>query len=245
MTDRVHVNARTDIGCVRELNEDSFLASDPVFVVADGVGGHARGEVASRTAVECLARHLPAGSALDPERVIEAIEAANTEVRALSNSDVVGTSTAGTTLSGVVRVTQPSQQGDRWMVINVGDSRVYSWDGNRVEQVTTDHSVVQELVEAGLITPDEALHHPDRNIITRALGSGDRVDVDAVFIPDSEVVAFLICTDGLTRELSDPRISEILRGNPDDPADALVDAAVAAGGHDNVTVLFIPTVTAL
>lgn len=245
MTDPIHVFARTDIGRVRELNEDSFLASDPVFVVADGVGGHARGEIASKTAVESLARQLPSGSTPDPEGVIEAIETANTEVRALSNSDVVTASTASTTITGVVRVSQPSHQGDRWMVVNVGDSRVYSWDGNLVEQVTTDHSVVQELVEAGLITPDEALHHPDRNIITRALGSGDDVDVDAVFIPHSEAIAFLVCTDGLTRELSDERIAEILRGNPENPADALVDAAVAAGGHDNVTVLFIPTVTAL
>ena len=244
MTDRVDVSARTDVGCVRDLNEDSFLAKDPVFVVADGVGGHARGEVASRTAVESLAKQLPAGSLPDAERVIEAIETANREVRALSAVDGMGTSVAGTTLTGVIRVAQRAGDGDRWMVVNVGDSRVYSWDGHSLEQLTTDHSAVQELVDAGIITPDQAQNHPDRNIITRALGSDGGVDVDAIFIPEVDLACFLICSDGLTRELSDDRIAEILSENPENVADSLVNAAIDAGAHDNVTVLFVSPVSA-
>lgn len=239
MTSAVDVSARSDIGAVRHVNEDSYLSQDPVFVVADGMGGHARGDAASRTAVESLARTLPAGTTPTPDEVITAVDEANAAVRALSDAEETGAAVAGTTLSGVVRVRVPERAAEEWMVINVGDSRVYAWDGRSLERLTVDHSAVQELIDSGLITPAQAEVHPERNVITRALGAEDFVDTDAVFVPADAVPAFLVCSDGLTRELSDATIAEILAGEPDDPSAVLVEAAVAAGGHDNVTVLFV------
>ncbi|GAA4149790.1 PP2C family protein-serine/threonine phosphatase [Leifsonia shinshuensis] len=239
MTSRVEVSARSDTGAVRQVNEDSYLAEDPVFVVADGMGGHARGDVASRTAVESLARTIPAGTTPTPDEVITAIDEANAAVRALSDAEETGAAVAGTTLTGVVRVRVPERAAEEWMVVNIGDSRVYSWDERALTQLTADHSAVQELLDAGLITPEQAAVHPERNVITRALGAEDFVDTDSLLIPLDQARTFLVCSDGLTRELSDETIAEILAGDPADPAGVLVEAAVAAGGHDNVTVLVV------
>lgn len=239
MTSHVGVSARSDIGAVRHVNEDAFLAEDPVYLVADGMGGHARGDVASRTALESLARTLQPGARPSPDEVVAAIDEANAAVRALSGADESGAAVAGTTLSGVVRVRVPEHATDQWMVVNVGDSRVYSWDGETLTQLTVDHSAVQELVDAGLITRAQAEIHPERNIITRALGAEDFVDTDTGLVPDSAGRAFVVCSDGLTRELSDARIAQILAEQHEDPAAALVEAAVEAGGHDNVTVLVV------
>jgi serine/threonine protein phosphatase PrpC len=239
MTSAVDVSARTDVGAVRQVNEDSYLSQDPVFVVADGMGGHARGDVASRTAVESLSRTLAAGTTPTPDEVITAVDEANAAVRSLSDAEETGAAVAGTTLAGVVRVRVPERAAEEWMVINVGDSRVYGWDGRRLERLTTDHSAVQELIDAGLITSEQAEVHPERNVITRALGAEDFVDTDSSLLPADSAAAFLICSDGLTRELRDETIAEILAGDPYDPAAVLVEAAVAAGGHDNVTVLFV------
>ncbi|WP_295118766.1 PP2C family serine/threonine-protein phosphatase [uncultured Leifsonia sp.] len=239
MTSAVDVSARSDIGAVRHVNEDSYLAQDPVFVVADGMGGHARGDVASRTAVESLAHTLAAGTTPTPDEVIAAVDEANAAVRALSDAEETGAAVAGTTLAGVVRVRVPERAAEEWMVINVGDSRVYAWDGRTLERLTVDHSAVQELLDAGLITAEQAEVHPERNVITRALGAEDFVDTDSTFVPADAVPDFVVCSDGLTRELSDETIAEILAGDPDDPAAVLVEAAVAAGGHDNVTVIVI------
>ncbi|QNE34533.1 PP2C family protein-serine/threonine phosphatase [Leifsonia shinshuensis] len=239
MTSRVEVSARSDTGAVRHVNEDSYLAQDPVFVVADGMGGHARGDVASRTAVESLARTLPAGATPTPEEVITAIDEANAAVRALSDAEETGAAVAGTTLTGVVRVRVPERAAEEWMVVNVGDSRVYGWDGRQLSRLTVDHSAVQELVDAGLISPEQAAVHPERNVITRALGAEDFVDTDSELLPETGRQTFLICSDGLTRELGDETIAELLAGDPDDPAAVLVEAAVAAGGHDNVTVIVV------
>lgn len=239
MTSRVDVSARSDTGAVRQVNEDSYLAQDPVFVVADGMGGHARGDVASWTAIESLARTLPAGTTPTPEEVIAAIDEANAAVRALSDAEETGAAVAGTTLTGVVRVRVPERADEEWMVVNVGDSRVYAWDERELAQLTSDHSAVQELLDAGLITPEQAAVHPERNVITRALGAEDFVDADSELLPLDDARTFLVCSDGLTRELSDETIAEILAGDPADPAAVLVEAAVAAGGHDNVTVLVV------
>ncbi|MFF2051470.1 PP2C family protein-serine/threonine phosphatase [Leifsonia sp. NPDC058194] len=239
MTSHVGVSARSDIGAVRHVNEDGFLAEDPVYVVADGMGGHARGDLASRTAVESLARTLQPGSRPTPDEVVAAIDEANAAVRALSGADESGAAVAGTTLAGVVRVRVPEKAVEQWMVVNVGDSRVYAWDGTALTQLTVDHSAVQELVDAGLITEAQAAVHPERNVITRALGAEDFVDTDTELLPEADRRTFLVCSDGLTRELSDARIAAILATQPDDPAGELVEAAVEAGGHDNVTVLVI------
>ncbi|WP_025157418.1 PP2C family protein-serine/threonine phosphatase [Leifsonia aquatica] len=239
MTSHVGVSARSDIGAVRHVNEDGFLAEDPVYAVADGMGGHARGDLASRTALESLARTLQPGTRPTPDEVVAAIDEANAAVRALSGADESGAAVAGTTLTGVVRVRVPERAAEQWMVVNVGDSRVYRWDGSTLAQLTVDHSAVQELVDAGLITPAQAAVHPERNVITRALGAEDFVDTDVEVLPDAAHQVFLVCSDGLTRELSDDRIAAILAERPEDPAGALVDAAVEAGGHDNVTVLVV------
>jgi serine/threonine protein phosphatase PrpC len=242
MTSLVGVSARTDVGAVRHVNEDSLLAEDPVFVVADGMGGHARGDLASRTAVESLGRTIQPGTRPTPDEVIRAIDEANAAVRSLSGADESGAAVAGTTLAGVVRVRVPELAAEQWMVVNVGDSRVYSWDGRELRQLTVDHSAVQELVDAGLITEQQAAVHPERNVITRALGAEDFVDTDSTLIPEAGRQTFLVCSDGLTRELSDERIAQLLAEGPADPAAALVQAAVAAGGHDNVTVLVVESV---
>lgn len=241
MTSLVGVSARSDTGAVRHVNEDSLLVQDPVFAVADGMGGHARGDLASRTAVESLARTLPEGSRPTPEEVVAAIDEANAAVRALSGADESGSAVAGTTLAGIVRVRVPELAEERWLVVNVGDSRVYAWDDSGLHQLTVDHSAVQELVDAGLITPAQAHTHPERNVITRALGAEDFVDTDAEILPEQPGVTFLVCSDGLTRELSDERIAAILTEGHDDPAAVLVQAAVEAGGHDNITVIVAQT----
>lgn len=243
MSSRVGVTVCSDTGAVRHVNEDSALAEDPVFVVADGMGGHARGDLASRTAVESLARTLQPGSRPTPDEVIRAIDEANAAVRALSGVDESGPAVAGTTLTGIVRVRVPELAAEQWMVVNVGDSRVYSWDGERLRQLTVDHSAVQELVDAGLITEVQAAIHPERNVITRALGAEDFVDADFELIAEEGRQVFLICSDGLTRELSDRRIAEVLTAGHPDPAAALVDAANEAGGHDNITVILVESVT--
>jgi serine/threonine protein phosphatase PrpC len=241
MTPPVAVSARSDVGAVRRVNEDSYLAEDPLFLVADGMGGHARGELASRTAIESLSRTLRSGGLPTPDEVITAIDEANAAVRALSGADESGAAVAGTTLTGIVRVRVPELAAEQWMVVNVGDSRVYRWDGRSLTRITVDHSAVQELVDAGLITEAQAEVHPERNVITRALGAEDFVDTDSELLPERDRETFVICSDGLTRELDDRRIAELLAAGPSDPAGALVEAAKEAGGHDNITVIVIRT----
>ena len=242
----------TDRGAVRRLNEDSFVASSPVFAVADGMGGHAHGDLASQAAIGALVDAFPDTGAAKPERVLEAIRQANRDVLAVSAETArmsieqvtTGPTVSGTTLTGVafVRV-GPSERG-HWMVFNVGDSRVYGWDGRRLDQLTVDHSVVQELTDAGSITPELAKTHPARNVVTRALGADFEVDADVWLLPATGRQQFLVCSDGLTRELDDEEIARIIVfhgvGEHDDSlAERLVAAAVAAGGRDNVTVVVV------
>jgi serine/threonine protein phosphatase PrpC len=156
---------------------------------------------------------------------------------------------AGTTLTGVVQVRRHGEA--QWLVLNVGDSRVYEWDDRGLTQLTLDHSAVQELLDAGLISPAEALVHPERNVITRALGADDDVDVDVWLLPATGARTFLVCSDGLTKELDDTQIVAIVDEHgdalasgddasaPSAVADALVDAALDAGGRDNVTVIVV------
>ncbi len=242
MTSIVNVWARTDVGRVRALNEDSFIARRPLFLVADGLGGHARGDAASQAAVRVFDEMFPADQAVTPDRVVGAIAAANSEVRSLSLPDDIGAAVSGTTLVGVMEAVVDGQTA--WLAVNIGDSRLYIWDGTALEQLSVDHSAVQELYEAGLITADQMESHPERNIITRALGADDEADADTWVIPALGEQTFLICSDGLTRELHDSDIARILDAALDDGADpalALVDAAVEAGGRDNVTVVVVRT----
>ena len=234
---------RTDVGTVRTINQDSVLTRTPVFLVADGMGGHARGDAASQTVLRVFQEHIARDCASTPERILDAIHSANDAVRELSAPDDFGAAVSGTTLAGIAFV--DSGDGFHWMAFNVGDSRVYTWTDGVLTQLSVDHSAVQELVDAGLITPADAVNHPERDVITRALGANEFVDADVWLLPASGEQSFLICSDGLTKELPDSDIARVLadgiRWNEAGPcvADALVEEALKRGGHDNVSVVFV------
>jgi PPM family protein phosphatase len=219
--------AASSVGRVRQVNEDSYLAVPPLFVVADGMGGHGAGNVASRIAIE----EMTACAALRPlfaEAVLTALEHANTHIIERDEANRMGTTVAGVAALETV-------SGEHLMVFNIGDSRVYRLAGGRLEQLTVDHSQVQELVVAGVITREQARTHPRRNVVTRALGS-DAGHPDHWLLPVISGERFLICSDGLTGELSEQAITPLLAaGTPQQAAEALVAAANDAGGRDNVT----------
>jgi len=227
--------AATSVGRVRQVNEDSFLALPPLFVVADGMGGHGAGNVASRIAIE----EMTACAALRPlfaEAVLTALEHANRHIIERDEANRMGTTATG--LAGL-----ETAGGDHLMVFNIGDSRVYRLSGDRLEQVTVDHSEVQELVLSGAITPEQARIHPRRNIVTRALGSDFVVRPDHWLLPPLAGDRYLVCSDGLTGELTDEEILPLLSaGNQQEAAAALVAAADEAGGHDNTTVIVVDVI---
>lgn len=242
MNETITASARSDVGAVRSVNEDSFIAREPAFLVADGMGGHARGDKASQEAVRVMGERVGSGMIVSSDDVLAAIDAANRAVRALSSQHDTGVSVAGTTIAGVVRISAGDGDEPRWMVVNVGDSRVYGWDGRTLTQLSVDHSAVQELVDAGELEPEEAERHPERNIITRALGAADDVDVDVWLLPIGGRQSFLVCSDGLNKELPDEHIARILAESgalDGSVADRLVEAALAAGGRDNITVIVV------
>lgn len=222
-------------GARRLLNEDRFLVSRSVFVVADGMGGHDAGEVASATAVDAL-RPLADLEVVTPDDVRTHLAVAQENVRAITTEPGRG---AGTTVTGVAVAEQDGNP--YWLVVNVGDSRTYHLSGGRLEQVSVDHSEVQEMVDAGLLTPSEALTHPRRHVVTRALGSRGEPQADFWYVPIHRHDRILVCSDGLTGELSDERITEVLLENPDPQgaAERLVHEAIVAGGRDNITVVVV------
>lgn len=234
---RMTTGAATDVGKVREHNEDAFLVSDRVLAVADGMGGHAAGEVASAIAIETLAS-LEDADPLRLEDVVAAVRSANDRIRA-SVEEHPDRSGMGTTLTGVALVEEA--EGERWAVFNVGDSRVYRLVGADLEQLTVDHSEVQELLDAGLITAYEAAIHPARNIITRSLGTDRTADPDVGVVPPAAEERFLICSDGLSNEVGARDLASILRGedDPQEAANRLVAAANRSGGRDNITVVVV------
>jgi len=244
---RLQVASASHAGMVRAVNEDSLLAEPPVFAVADGMGGHSFGDRASATAVLALHEEFDPGQATDPDHVFAAIRRANSAVRELTAWAAGGTPLiAGTTLAGLAAVVEHPDAEPRWMVFNLGDSRVYRWGGEAdgLERVSVDHSLVQELMDAGLIDEDGARRHPERNVITRALGAADEVRAEAWLLPATQPQTFLICSDGLTKELDDGRIAELLAPvEPGESLDAAVDrllaAALSAGGADNISVVLV------
>ncbi|HVT70536.1 MAG TPA: protein phosphatase 2C domain-containing protein [Trebonia sp.] len=224
--------AATSVGRVRKVNEDSYLAVPPLFVVADGMGGHGSGDVASRMAIE----EMTACVALRPlfaEAVLTALEHANRHIIEGDEANRMGTTVTG--LAGL-----EAAGGDQLMVFNIGDSRVYRLAGGRLEQLTVDHSEVQQLVVAGVITREQARSHPRRNVITRALGSDSGLLADHWLLPPVPGDRYLLCSDGLSGELREEDMLPLLAaGNPQQAADALVAAANDAGGRDNVTVIVV------
>jgi len=243
---RLQLASASHAGMVRAVNEDSVLAEPPVFAVADGMGGHSFGDRASSTAILALQQEFDPGQVTDPNRVFAAIRRANAAVRELTASAGDAQLIAGTTLAGVAVVIEHAGAEPRWMVFNLGDSRVYRWEGgsNGLERISIDHSLVQELMDAGLIDEDGARRHPERNVITRALGAADDVHAEAWLLPATRPQTFLICSDGLTKELDDARIAELLvplaaDESPDAAVDRLLTAALAAGGADNISVVLV------
>lgn len=226
----------TDRGLRRELNEDSFIASDPVFAVADGMGGHEAGEIASGMCVRALAAMPQLASG---ERSVTAAVLQQYLLRADHSIREATGGRAGTTLTGAVVVEQMGMP--YWLVLNIGDSRTYRLSQGNFAQVSVDHSEVQELVDAGEITPEQATVHPRRHVVTRALGTGDETEADYWLLPVEEGDRILICSDGLTGELTDDHIFRILStvGHPQDAVDALIQAALRNGGRDNVTVIVV------
>lgn len=224
--------AATSVGRVRRVNEDSFLVAPPLFAVADGMGGHGSGDLASTLAVQVLARCAELRP-LFAEAVLTALEEAN---RAIIEQDVP--TRMGTTVTGLAGL--EAAGGDHLMVFNVGDSRVYRMTADSLEQLTVDHSEVQELVHAGVITREQARTHPRRNVVTRALGGDPVLLADHWVLPATGGDRFLLCSDGLFTELTDDVIVPLLgAGHPQRAAETLVLAANDAGGHDNITVVVV------
>lgn len=231
--------AASHVGMVRQQNEDAFVAEGNVFAVADGMGGHNAGEVASALAVDGLRRAAAAGFSA-AEGVVAAINTANTAIHEASGglSEQRG---MGTTLTALVPLVAADGEPQRVVVANVGDSRIYLWRGGELKQVSADHSYVQELLSEGLITAAEARTHPRRNIVTRALGIEGDVNADSWVLPMVMGDRYVLCSDGLVDEVDDEEIAAILRTsiNPQVAADHLVRVANDHGGRDNTTVVVV------
>jgi serine/threonine protein phosphatase PrpC len=233
--------AATHPGQIRTGNEDNFWASPTMFVVADGMGGHQAGEVASLIATQHLQQ---VGDSPDPTDLVRAIQDANLAIHlaATNNVDQQGMGTTVTSLAVIADPTTPDAE--KFVLANVGDSRSYLLREGRLSQLSEDHSYVQALVNEGHITIEEARVHPRRNIVTRALGIEDDVEVDSWILPIVRGDRFLLCSDGLVDEVDDAAIAEILirYTDPQAAAEELVDVANANGGRDNVTVVIVDVV---
>lgn len=227
--------ALTDVGRRREVNQDALLAEYPLFVVADGMGGHIGGEIASASTVTRLAGVVESGT-VTPKAIEKALSRAVKDIAAHPETTDEGT---GTTVTGVFLELTGAEP--HWVSLNIGDSRVYLMRDDDLQQITTDHSVVQELVAAGRLSPEEAEHHPYGNVITRAVGPSDSVRPDYIRLDVVDGDRFVICSDGLTKELTDYGIQHFLRENadPSDAVEAMMDAAIENGGRDNVTVVVL------
>ena len=222
--------SRTDVGCVRDHNEDSLVVAPPLFAVADGMGGHAAGEVASEIAVNVLADLAPKD--LDGAVLEHAVEEANHEIIRAAR-DGRGRDGMGTTLTACML------ENERLIIAQVGDSRAYLLHHGKLQQLTRDHSLMADMIEAGQLTPEEARHHPQRSVITRALGSDPNTRPDMYEINVETGDRLLVCSDGLSSMIEDEQIEAVMRRVPDPQrcASQLVNEAIAAGGHDNVTVI--------
>lgn len=222
--------SRTDVGSVREQNEDSLIVRPPLFVVADGMGGHAAGEVASEIAVSTIGELAPDHA--DAEALGRAVEEAN--------RDIINAAIAGQGREGMgTTVTAAILERNRLVIAQVGDSRAYLLHNGELTQLTRDHSLMANMIEAGQITPEEARFHPNRSVITRALGNDPDTVPDLYEINVEDGDRLLLCSDGLYSMLDDSEIAAVMRriSDPQRCATMLVNGAIAAGGHDNITVI--------
>lgn len=232
------VGLKSDVGMIRKLNEDyeNYFESEnySVYIVADGMGGHNAGEVASKMATEAVIDFFRINYTNDGKNCIlkEAVEFANRKVFKISNSLSEFSGMGTTTVAGLVL-------DDKVQIANVGDSSCYGFDGDALVKITKDHSLVQELVDIGSITEQEALNHPKKNVITRAIGTTEEVKVDIFEVELNRFELFLLCTDGLTNEVQEDKILNILKEEKDlnTACEKLVESAKDNGGRDNVTVM--------
>ena len=231
---RPSIGAKSDVGRVRDGNEDSYLIQEPFFAVADGMGGHLAGDVASRTAVQTISEHTQDGPSIGPEGLERAVKEANAVIHQKASSDP-SLHGMGTTCTLVLI------DGSEMHIAHVGDSRAYLLRGGEISQLTEDHTLVGRMVKEGRLAPEEAERHPQRSIITRALGVDDHVDVDLLTLPVNEGDKVLLCSDGLTSMIDADSIREVLteNGNPQDAVERLIDRANEAGGEDNITALLL------
>ncbi|MFF1880741.1 PP2C family protein-serine/threonine phosphatase [Pseudarthrobacter sp. NPDC058196] len=229
--------AHTDRGRRRELNEDSFVAEPPLFFVADGMGGHTAGERASATAIEAFSE-LRGRSLVGLDDVERAFARAVRDVSGIG----AGIDAAGTTISGVAVTEQGGEA--YWLVMNIGDSRTYRLAAGVLEQISVDHSEVQELVDKGEISSAEAERHPRRNVITKAVGAGSYDEPDYWLIPVAQGDRILVCSDGLSKELDTARLTQVLSEEESAQAAAtrLVHEALLHGGRDNITVVVVDAI---
>jgi serine/threonine protein phosphatase PrpC len=225
----------TDAGLRRRINEDSFIASPPLFLVADGMGGHRAGDIASATAIEEFAG-LAGRASVGVDDVRAALLRARRRIDALASGEGAG---AGTTITGVV-IADIDGEG-YWLAVNLGDSRTYRLSEGEFEQVSVDHSVVQELIDAGELDPAAAASDRRRNVITRAIGAGSDAEADYWLLPAEAGDRILICSDGLSGELDRDEIHAVLLAEPDaqTAATRLVHEAMLRGGRDNITAVVV------
>lgn len=233
------VGSATDVGLVRSNNQDQLLVSPGLYAVADGMGGHAAGEVASSTAITALAAAFEATDQHTAGSLESAAKAANRAVweQARTNRAMFG---MGTTLVALAVVER--QDGTNGLTAaHIGDSRLYAYRDGVLKQVTVDHSLVQELVDDGQISEAQAAVHPQRHVLTRALGVEPAIEVDIIELAPKHGDRYLLCSDGLPREVSDDQIAAVLSRfpNPVEAANELVAVANLRGGNDNITVVVI------
>ncbi len=233
------VGSATDVGLVRSNNQDQFLVSPGLYAVADGMGGHAAGEVASLTAIKALQAAFAASGEHSAEALESAAKAANRAVweQARTNRGMLG---MGTTLVALA-VVEHGDGTNALAVAHIGDSRLYLLREGALRQVTVDHSLVQELVDDGQISPAQAAVHPQRHVLTRALGVEPTVEVDLIDVTPRHGDRYLLCSDGLPREAADEQIAAVLArfSDPSEAAKELVTLANERGGSDNITAVVV------
>lgn len=231
---KLAVGARTDVGRVREGNEDSYLVDSPLFVIADGMGGHAAGDIASATAVEKIKEHRSEITADDPTTLTGTVRDANRAIWDKSEIDPTVRG-MGTTCTMIL------VEGDRAEVAHVGDSRAYLFHNGELRQITDDHTLVGRMVREGKLKPEEAERHPQRSMVTRALGVDEDVEVDQFSVTLAPGDRLILCSDGLSGMLSEERIAQVLtnESDPQAAADRLIEDANEAGGEDNITVIVV------
>ena len=231
------IGTKTDVGRRREVNEDSFLVHEPLFVVADGMGGHVAGDIASSTAIDTIKEESSSANPQDMNTLARLVLGANSRIweKAQSDASLRGMGTTCTLLM---------LDSSKAHFAHVGDSRAYLWREGKLTQVTEDHTLVGRMVKEGRLSADEAERHPQRSIVTRALGVDSVVEVDLMTVDLQEGDRILICSDGLSSMIDSDSIASILEeeSDPQVAAERLVDAANEAGGEDNITVVILDIV---